>query len=831
MIDLAAIEALRSHNLSTLFTQSLNWSAPNLAVEPVFPLNQTCVPVARRDTLTAWQVVLTDKTRFTPTLRYQLYSAICARQQSLTSKTDSETTAPLLIIVDALKTRSLWCSSASESALYVVGQPTALWEIRLRRLAIGGGLYPSSPNDDGTGESSSRFKALLVQLRESIHGIEDIAHRQSYAALTLRRLMLIQQIQQKGWLVGDEWYLQSRFSQWLQCQDETSSFFEACLQPLYQSLALPKIERPVALQTLIGEVPFLGGLFDTHQLEGAYAQISIEDAALEDVLGWLGEQMSADGLNPWLSGAPGNWLNCSVSDWPGRNSTCEGNGRWSGDLAMGWAVCDRTLDSLIQQRIERTSESCRNSPSHQTTAQTPEPLARPPKLQTLNERLFTADVWLCRRLIQDVLPTLRILDPACGSGHLLVAFHQRLTEIFSILTGHIQQNQDAQLKIWQAGLVEMPEDAETAEPAENFVQVFQKRILSNLLYGVDISEDAVESARLYLLMHLAQTATHPIEIEPLLDLDFNLLTGNALMGFITVDEERFDQINRAGSERILQGNLLQPLAADSYQIILSEKNIALEHYQSKTVLLAETHNVPSYARAALLKEEILALDQKAQKKLDALLLNYMEQQLGIRYRITQLADKPRHRPLAQQDIERLQPFHFGYHFNAIVRAGGFDIVACYPPHGTFHPTVADFIQQFPTLTTEANINEKTFKTSKPALAKADPKVSAAWMSYRDQFACVSDYFRRSELYAYQKSTVKEKGRSQLAIERLFVERCLHLLNPDGLGMAVVPATSFKAATAIRLCQMLRNSEGFGEFVYDAKSSEMLVMVWSKATVD
>jgi hypothetical protein len=771
-------------------------------------------------------VVLTEKTRFTPTLRYQLYSAICTHQQSLDLATDSETTAPLLIIVDAFKTRSLWCSSESESALYVVGQPMALWEMRLRRLAIGGGLYPSVPHEGGADESR-RFKALLLQLREGIHGIEDIAHRQSYAALTLRRLLLIQQIQQKGWLADDAWYLQSRFGQWLQRRDEDSSFFKTCLQPLYQSLALPKIERPVALQAAVGEVPFLGGLFDTHQLEGAYAQISIEDAALEDVLGWLGEQMSVDGLNPWLSGALGNWLDCSVSSW--RDSACEGGG-WSGDLALGRAVCDRTLDSLIQQRIERTPKSFRHSASRQTLAQTIESLARHPKQQTLNDRLFTADAWLCRRLIQDILPTLRILDPACGSGQLLIAFHQRLTEIFSILTGHIQQNQDAQLKIWRAGLVEMP-DKGTAEPTENFVQAFQKRILSNLLYGVDISEDAVENAQLYLLMHLVETAMHPAEIEPLLDLDFNLLAGDALMGFVTVDEERFDQINRAGSERILQGNLLQPLAADSYQMILSEKNIALEHYQSKTVLLAKTHNVPSYARAALLKEEILALDQKAQRKLDTLLLNYMGQQLGIRYRITQLADKPRHRPLTQQDIERLQPFHFGYHFNAIVKADGFDIVACYPPHGTFHPTVADFIQQFPTLTTAANVSEKTFKTSKPALAKADPKVSAAWMSYRDQFAYISDYFRRSELYAYQKSEGEGKGRSQLAIERLFVERCLHLLSPDGLGMAVVPATSFKAAKATRLYQLLMNSKGFGEFTYDTNPLGMLVMVWSKATVD
>ncbi|MEM8501835.1 MAG: hypothetical protein AAF716_01620 [Cyanobacteria bacterium P01_D01_bin.1] len=828
MVDLAAARAaLRSHSLSALFTQSLNWSAPDTTVEPISPLNQTCIPIASRNASRAWQrawqIVLTEKTRFTSALRSQLYSAICAYEQTLTTTT-ATSTAPLVIVVDALKTRSLWCSSASESALYVVGQPVALWNTRLRRLATGGGLYPSFNADESCfDEGRERFETLLVELRESIYGIEDITHQQSYAALTLQRLMLIQQIQQKGWLANDVWYLQSRFGQQSQHENGGTHFFETCLQPLYQSLALPKRERPVALQATVGEVPFIGGLFYTHRLEAAYARISIGDAALEDVLGWLSEQMSVDGFNPWLSGALGYWLSRSADGQRGNGR--RGDGRRM-NPALGRAVCDHTLDALIQQRLEHA------------------PIATS---QTLNDQLFNADAQLCRHLIQEVLPALRILDPACGSGELLVAFHQRLTEIFSIITGYIQQNQDAQLKIWRSGLVETPEpempapetpkpetpkaeiseDKSGAEPTENFVQTFQKRILSNLLYGVDSSDDAVESARLHLLMHLVGTAIEPREIEPLLDLDFNLLAGNALVGFITVDEERFDQINRTGHERILQGNLLQPLAADSYQMVLSEKNITLEHYQSRTVLLGQAHNVPSYARAALLKEEILALDQKAQKKLDRLLLNYMSQQLGIRYRGTQLVGKPCHRPLIQQDIEKLQPFHFGYHFHTIVKNGGFDIVACYPPQGTFHSTVADFIQQFPTLSQRASINEKTFRTSKPALAKIDSQVSATWLSYRDQFAYTADYFQRSELYAHQRLAGEGRGRSQLAIERLFVERCLHLLNSEGLGAAMVPAASFQDPKAASLYSLLQSSKRFVELTCDSHTPGQLLIIWSK----
>ncbi|MBE9064930.1 hypothetical protein [cf. Phormidesmis sp. LEGE 11477] len=452
VVDLAtAREQLRSHHLSHLFIQVLGWSAPRAFTDRITSLGQCCVPIAERDrssgVQTAWQVVLPEKTRFTPTLRAQLYAAICTHETLTaevvnTSADAADDTAgeaaknsPLLIIVAAQKTQSLWCSSAFESALYVVSQPMALWDYRLQRLAAGGGLFPTvEPEPQGC----DRFEQLLTQLSEGVNGIEDIVHKRTYAALTLRRLMLIQQIQQKGWLAGDTWYLQSRFSAFIQRGERV--FFKSCLQPLYQSLSLPEIERPIALQTTIGKVPFLGSLFDTHWLEAAYADISIEDTALEEGLGWLSEQASADGFNPWMGGALAYWLARSVGGTGARKVSSR-------------AVGDRILDALIQQRLEQTLSSSLQKSSSQV-----ELLADNSKAQTLNDRLFNADARLCRRLIQEILPALRVLDPACGSGDLLVAFHQRLTEIFSILTGYIQQTQDAQLKIWRSGLVDMPED-------------------------------------------------------------------------------------------------------------------------------------------------------------------------------------------------------------------------------------------------------------------------------------------------------------------------------------------------------------------------------------
>ena len=317
-------------------------------------------------------------------------------------------------------------------------------------------------------------------------------------------------------------------------------------------------------------------------------------------------------------------------------------------------VCDRALDTWFLSRLQDSPGSV---DSRSDDLLSDDSLSDEGAIaqETLNDRLFTANTQLCRRLVQEILPQLRILDPDCGNGSLLVAFHQRLTDIFCTVSGYIQQNQDAQLTIWQSALLEggPTEPDLTTEIAEEAVLLknVQERLLKNTLYGVGSTTEWVESVHFQLLLHVVATTQESATIEPLLDLEFSVMSVNALVGFVTVDEEHFERVNATGAGSILQGNLLQPLAAESYQTILSEKNIALEHYQSRTQVLATAHSVPPYARAALLREEILTLDSKAQYKLDTLLLNQMSQQMGLRYREVQLQDKPRRRGLRLSDVE------------------------------------------------------------------------------------------------------------------------------------------------------------------------------------
>ena len=807
--DPNAIEtALQRHDLAALFIQHLGWeplSDDNIERSPLLNAQVKCTPIARQQDTVVWKIQIVAKTALTSSLREQIYGEIVRFSQvedSVLADAKRETTLfPIVIFVAAEGSRSLWCQQAGrqdelskraiESALYISGQPAALWNFRLNRLKRKEqSLFPSFCS-----QAYLSFQLLLDRLCEGITEVGNITDRQNYAALTLQRLILLQAIQQKGWMHRDRWYLQTRFGEALQMQ---KSFFKDYLQPLYQCLALPKVERPTAANEQIGKVPFLGHLFHTHRLEQKYPTISIENQPFEQILGWLSEQTSTDSFNPWMSKDLSYCLEQYLANQSSAEQTTHTDEQGSvaisaiepclaevSSVEVAKAMSDRTLNQLVLNRAQSVRQT--NSTD-------------------INDLLFNADTKTCRYLTEDLLPNLRILDPACGSGSSIVETYQRLTEIFSNLIGYSQQNQAVQLNL----------------------QAAQRLILKNILHGVDISMQAVEATMFQLLLHTVSTAQRQQDIEPLVDLSFNILVGNSLIGLIDVDTERFETVQRTSDREIVQGSLLQPLVADSYQTILAEKNLAVEHYKHRNQMLADARNIPDYARAALLKEDILRLDINAQQKLDKLLLNQMSQQLGIQYKAAQLDQKPQRRALTLEDIDILQPFHWGYHFNKILDRGGFDIVVCQPPAGAFKPTATEFFQKFRDLAEVKGMNVRSLKTSKQALAKGDPEIAQAWLFYQDQYAYVADYFYRSEQYAHQNPTVEGKTvRNQLRRERLFAEQCFNLISDRGIYAVVLSEKLSEQPKAQTIQRFLQARTKLTEIDIEGPSDGATVVICEK----
>ena len=81
-------------------------------------------------------------------------------------------------------------------------------------------------------------------------------------------------------------------------------------------------------------------------------------------------------------------------------------------------------------------------------------------------------------------------------------------------------------------------------------------------------EEATEIARLRLFLALVASASDVDQLEPLPNIDFNILPGNSLVGLMRVNDKEFEKRNAQDS-----------LFRKSYAEVLAEKNRLIENYR------------------------------------------------------------------------------------------------------------------------------------------------------------------------------------------------------------------------------------------------------------
>ena len=100
--------------------------------------------------------------------------------------------------------------------------------------------------------------------------------------------------------------------------------------------------------------------------------------------------------------------------------------------------------------------------------------------------------------------------------------------------GYTGQNQflgDKKLITWL-------DEIEADHPSVNYY--IKKQIITNNLFGVDLMEEASEIAKLRLFLALVASAQKVDDLEPLPNIDFNIMTGS-VRGLMRVDGSRFDK--------------------------------------------------------------------------------------------------------------------------------------------------------------------------------------------------------------------------------------------------------------------------------------------------
>ncbi len=703
----------------------------------------------------------------------------------------------LVIFVDhaVAPTQSLWLWVKREGSkrfprehLYVKGQPGDLFISKISGIVVDineldeQGRFPLAQLVERmrsaldvervTKKFFKEYDAQRLALVDLIQGIPDERERRWYASVLMNRLMFVWFLQRKHFLdSGNGHYLTDKLA--ASRQRGENRFYVEFLQALFfEGFAKTPDQRSTATRALIGDIRFLnGGLFLPHRLEREYGSaIRIPDTAFANLFSLF------SGYSWNLDDTPGgrdNEINPDVLGYIFEKYINQKVfGAYYTRPEITEYLCERTIHRLILARVN-------------TENPFDLPLAAGRKFHSLADLLLNLDSSLCRELLFQVLPQLKLLDPACGSGAFLVAAMKTLINIYAAVIGRIKFLNDKSLA----------EQVNTWEAEHKSLAYFIKRtIITDNLFGVDIMEEATEIAKLRLFLALVSSAQTVEQLEPLPNIDFNILTGNSLIGLIKVDAEQF---NAGKGEFGGQVDLFRK----SYRQVLDEKNRLIDNYRH-TVTWAGDLDLSS------LKRQIETQKAEAQATLNDILLNEWHQ-AGIKFEEATWdtakgkPGKPKKRNLRIADIEALQPFHWGFEFDEILnRRGGFDAIITNPPWEIFKPNAKEFFQEHSDLVSKNKMTIKEFEKEQAKLLK-DSEIRSLWLDYLSRFPHVSKWFRTAPQFKHQSAIVNgKKTGSDINLYKLFVEQCANLLREGGDCGIVIPSGIYTDLGAKGLRDML-----------------------------
>lgn len=619
------------------------------------------------------------------------------------------------------------------------------------------------------------YKDIHALFQQELKGVPD-GDRAHLASNLLNRLMFVYFLQRKGFLDGgNETYLEDKLS----ASKGKDIFYTDFLTLLFfEGFAKPREKRTAEAKAKLGEIRYLnGGLFLEHPIE-QHARTAGKTVSLPDAV--FDKLFTLFGSFSWnLNDKPGGQDNEINPDVLGyiveKYINQKAFGAYYTRPEITGYLCERTIHRLIVDAVNTPEQSVASAKKAGLPIRS---------FKTVADLLKKLDPALTTKLLDDVLPNLALLDPACGSGAFLVAAMKTLIDVYAAIFGWIKFNGSPELK---HRLKKIEADHASLD------YFIKKRIITDNLFGVDIMEEAVEIARLRLFLALAASANTVDELEPLPNIDFNVLRGNSLIGLMHVDAQRVEAKGKTGH----LGGLL--FAQKTYADVLAERNRQLDSYRH---FAAYADDLTS------LRDKIAGINAEAQKTLDELLLADFET-LGIKYEQATWDDKkgkegkPIKRPLKIDDIRALHPFHWAFAFDKVMARGGFDAIITNPPWEMVQTDDKEFLQQFESTITKKSLRIEDWVKQLKTMMR-DHDMRETWLTYVSSFPHQQQYFKGSPDYVNQVSRDSDGNQiaSKINLYKLFTERCFRLLRAGGQCGIVIPSGIYTDLGAKQLRIML-----------------------------
>ena len=358
----------------------------------------------------------------------------------------------LLIFVDERRTQSLWYwvkrqegRTSAREHIYVRDQPGDPFLSKLNAMVFDIGEFDEAGNVPLV-EVADRLKEALdiervtkkfyVEFQQQhleflplIEGIDDERDRRWYASVLLNRLMFVYFLQRKLFLDGgDGRYLQNKAEQ--SRKEGPDLYYERFLKVLFfEGFAKPEDKRGGNVNARLGKIKYLnGGLFLRHPIEERWPKIAIPDRAFDNLYA-LFERYSWN-LND-TPGGEDNEINPDVLGYIfEKYINQKAFGAYYTRPEITEYLCERTIHRLILNGVAAGDGKAARS------------------FDNMGDLLLALDGPLCRKLLNEVLPNLRLLDPACGSAAFLVSAMKTLINIYAAVIGKIDFLADRGLHEW-----------------------------------------------------------------------------------------------------------------------------------------------------------------------------------------------------------------------------------------------------------------------------------------------------------------------------------------------------------------------------------------------